>query len=233
MVLEQLRDGAQRQLSVLNDGGTRRLVFMLCLPLLDGVFATLLVTGAVETFSDVIAVALTIFSGAGALAVLYSHADSRDEAKRMVYGAAPVLLTGALLVALIAPIYEQLFHIQRLRYAAGLALMVIAGHMAELDLAEKFSTPAIILTGLVLSVKNSAALVFSPGYLAPAVFTAAASLTALYAATYLVGRDLELGYIERGSSIVLLIIGLSMFGVSLPSELGLAVFLASVVASLA
>ncbi|MFB6077340.1 MAG: hypothetical protein ABEK12_04385, partial [Candidatus Nanohaloarchaea archaeon] len=62
MVLDHLDDGAQR------------LVLVLCLPLVDGVFATLLVTGALKTFADVVAVALTIFAGAGSLAVLYSHA---------------------------------------------------------------------------------------------------------------------------------------------------------------
>jgi hypothetical protein len=233
MVLEQLKDGAQWQLSVLDDEGAKRLIFMLCLPLLDGVFATLLVTGAVQTFTDIVAVSLTIFSGAGALAVLYSHAETKKEAKMMVYKAAPALLFGALIVALVAPIYEQLFHVNRLRYAAGLALIVIAGDMAEIDLAEKFSTPAIILTGLVLSVKNTAVLSFSLSYLVPALFTALTAVATLYAATYLTGRDLNMAYIQKGSSIVLLIIGLSMFGVSLPSELGLAVFAASVMASLA
>jgi len=233
MVLEKLKDGAQWQLSVLDDKGTRRLIFVLCLPLLDGVFATLLVTGAISTFTDIVAISLTIFSGAGALAVLYSHAESRVEAKNMVFKATPALLVGAFLIALIAPIYEQLFYINRLRYAAGLALLVIAGHMAEIDIAEKFSTPAIILTGLVLSVKTSAAASLSLSYVVPALFTALAAAATLYVATYLTDRDMNMAYIEKGSSIVLVIIGLSMFGVSLPSELGLAVFAGSVLASLA
>ena len=232
MVLEQLNDGAQRQLQVFNDEAVKRLVFILCLPLIDGVFATLLVTGAVSTFTNIIAVALTIFSGAGALAVLYSHADTRAEAKSIVLRASPFLIGGAALVASVAPIYEQLFHVQRLQYAAGLALIVIAGKLAEVDLADKFSVPAVIATGLVLSVRSPSTLQFSLVYLAPALLTSLTAIAVLYASTYLTGRNMTMSYIQKGSAVVLLLISLSMFGVSVPSELGLAVFAVSVAASL-
>lgn len=232
MVLEQLRDGAQRQLSAL-DEGTRQLIFVLCLPLIDGVFATLLVTGAVSTFTDAVSVALTIFSGAGALAVLYSHSRTRREAVSMVSKAAPALVAGALAVAMVAPIYEQLMHVQRLEIAAGLALLVIAGKLAEVDAAERFSVPAVIVTGLALSVRNPSALAVDSAYLAPAALTALTACAVLYAGTLLAGRDLSISYIRKGSALVLLLISASMFGVSVPAELGLAVFAGSVVASLA
>ncbi|PSG99967.1 MAG: hypothetical protein BRC28_01840 [Nanohaloarchaea archaeon SW_4_43_9] len=114
----------------------RKLIFILCLPLVDGVFATLLVTGAVETFSDIVSVALTVFTGAGALAVLYSCSETRKEATRTVLQAAPYLVVGAILISLVAPIYEQLFFIERLRYAAGLALFAIAVKMGGLEVGE-------------------------------------------------------------------------------------------------
>jgi hypothetical protein len=232
MVLEQLKDGAQRQLQVFNDEGVKQLVFILCLPLVDGVFATLLVTGAVETFTDIVAVALTVFSGAGALAVLYSHSNTQAEAKSIVLRAAPFLVAGAALIASVAPIYEQLFYTQRLQYAAGLALLVISGKLAEVDLADKFSVPAIILTGLVLSIKSPSGIHFSMAYMLPALMTSLTAVLALYASSYLTGRNLTMSYIQKGSAVVLVLISLSMFGVSVPSELGLAVFAASVAASL-
>ncbi len=230
MVLEQLRDGASRHLTA--DEGTRRLVFILCLPLIDGVFATLLVTGAVSTFSDVVAVGLTIFTGAGALAVLYSYADTRQEARIMVLKATPPLIIGAVAVAIVAPVFEQLFYVSRLRYAAGLALLVIASHLAEVRIAEKLSTSAVILTGLVLSVKNPAALGFSLQYLVPAVSTVLIAIIGLYAASYLADRGMNILYVKRGGALVLLFIAASQFGYDLPSELGLAVFAVSVFASL-
>lgn len=231
MVLERLNDGAERQLLAL-DEDTKRLVTILCLPLVDGVFATLLVTGTINTFSDVVSVALTIFTGAGALAVLYSSAETKREAKRMVLQAAPLLMLGALAVSLVAPVFEQLFYVERLRYAAGLALLTIALHMFEVDLAEKMSIPAIILTGMVLSIKNPGAMAFSLEYVAPALLTSLTAVTALYAASFVSQERMTLSYIKRGGGIVLVLIAMSQFGYEMPSELGLAVFGLSVVVSL-
>lgn len=230
MVLEQLKYGASRHM--IEDEGTKRLLFILCLPLVDGVFATLLVTGAISTFSGILAVALTVFTGAGAVAVLYSHADSKQQAKRMVGEVAPYLLAGALAVSLVAPVFEQLFHIERLRYAAGLALLVIASKMYGLRFSDKLSVPAILLTGVVLSVKNPGALVLSLEYVLPAVATVTVAIIGLYGAAAIGTDRMNLEYVRKGGAVVLVTIAASMYGLNVPSELGLAVFAASVVVSL-
>ena len=234
MVLDQLRDGASRHLSAYlpTDEDSRRLVFILCLPFVDGVFATLLVSGAIDTFSSIVSIALTIFTGAGALAVLYSSTESRYEAKKMVDQAAPLLIAGAVAVSLVAPVFEQLLYVERMSYAAGLALLVISLKMLEVDLAEKLSVPAIILTGLVLSAKNLSAIALSLEYLVPAVLTAVVALVGLYAASLLNPERINLDYIQRGGALVLGIIALSMFGLPVPSGLSLTVFALSVVVSL-
>lgn len=234
MVLDQLSDGASRHLSAYlpTDQDARRLMFILCLPLVDGVFATLLVSGAINTFSSIVSIALTIFTGAGALAVLYSSTESRQEAKRMVNQAAPTLVVGAVIVSLIAPVFEQLIYVDRMSYAAGLALLVISLKMLEVDIAERFSVPAIILTGLVLSAKNLSALAFSLEYVAPAVLTVTVAIIGLYAASMLNPERINLDYIQRGGALVLGIIALSMFGLPVPSGLSLTVFALSVVVSL-
>lgn len=212
MVLDETTDGA------------KRLILVLCLPLVDGVFATLLVTGTLQTFSDVIAVALTVFTGAGALAILYSYAETRAEARQMVRTAAPFLFLGAAAIALVAPVFEQLFYVHRLQYAAGLALLVIAAQLLEVSVAKKFSTPGIILTGFLLSLRNPDALSLSLTYLGPAVVTATVAIAGLYAATYVRADRLSLGYVRRGGGIAVLTIALSQFGVQIPSELGIAAF---------
>jgi len=234
MVLVQLRDGASGHLGVSGwmDEDARRLIFILCLPLVDGVFATLLVSGAVSTFSSIVSIALTIFTGAGALAVLYSSTDSRQEAKKMVDQAAPTLIAGAVLVSLVAPVFEQLLYVERMSYAAGLALIVISLKMLEVDIAEKFSVPAIILTGLVLSAKNLSAITLSLEYVLPAVLTVTVAILGLYAASLLNPERIHLGYIQKGGAVVLGIISLSMFGLPVPSGLSLTVFALSVVVSL-
>lgn len=198
---------------------------------MDGVFATLLVTGAVQTFSDVIAVALTIFTGAGALAVLYSCSENRKQATRTVLQTAPYLVLGALAVSLVAPIFEQLFFIERLRYAAGLALLTIAVKMGGLDIGDWLSVPAIIITGMMLSVRSPSSLALSVEYILPALGTAAVALATLLFASRLDTSRLDLNYIRKGGALVLVSIALSMYGFSIPSEAGLAVFALSVFAS--
>jgi hypothetical protein len=234
MVLDQLIDGASRHLDVsgLMDEDARRLIFILCLPLVDGVFATLLVSGAIDTFSSIVSIALTIFTGAGALAVLYSSTESRQEAKKMVDRSAPVLMAGAVLVSLVAPVFEQLLYIERMRYAAGLALLVISLKMFEVDWAENLSVSTVIITGLALSVKNISALAFSLEYVAPAALTSGVAVLGLYAASLLNPERISLGYIQKGGALVLGILSLSMFGLPVPSGLGITVFALSIVASL-
>lgn len=222
MVLDELR---------LNEGA-QRLALVLCLPLIDGVFATLLITGAVATFSNIVVVALTIFTGAGALAVLYSHAESKAHARRMVRQVTPILLTGTVIVALIAPVFQDLFHVYRLQYAAALVVLAIAAQLLGLRYADKFSPHAIVLTGFVLSLKNPGAVTYSLTYLAPALITAAIALTGLYLAAGLDPARINLAYVQKGGALVLILIALSLFGLNVPSELTLTVLGGSIAAAL-
>ncbi|MFB6192974.1 MAG: DUF5794 domain-containing protein [Candidatus Nanohaloarchaea archaeon] len=220
MVLDFLDDGAQR------------LLFVLTLPLVDGVFATLLVTGAVQTFSDVVNISLTVFSGAGSLAVLYSYAENRYQAREMVSKVAPVLVVGALVVAIIAPVFGSIFYVSRLKYATGLALISIAASIAGLKAAERLPVPAIILTGLIVSVKSPSAISLSLKYVLPALVTALFAVIVLYAATLVEVDRMDLDYIRSGGALVLALIALTQFGLAIPSELGLAVLAFSIFASL-
>ncbi len=213
------------------DEGVRKLIFILCLPLIDGVFATLLVTGSVQTFSDIVTVALTIFTGAGALAVLYSYSGSVKEARQMVLQAAPVLLAGAAVVSLVAPVFGQVLYVERMKIAAGLALVVISLELAGLELAEKFSVPGILLTGGLLSVGTPEGLYLSLQYLLPALYTASIAVIVLSGASFLRGMNLRISYIRKGGAVALLAIGISLFGVNIPSNVSLVAVAASFLAS--
>ena len=229
MVLERLNPGAPRQLL---DDSSRKLAFILCLPLIDGVFATLLVTGAVNTFSQMLNIAITIFTGAGALAVLYSEASNRKEAVQMVNNVIPVLLAGVIAVALIAPIFEQLFRTELLKYAAGLAISSIALQLADIEIAERIPPTAVILTGLLLSYQGPVNLVLTVEYVLPALGTALIAITGLYLATGLKKYGMNLQYIRYGGSAVLGIIAMSLFGLNVPENIGPFVFMLSVLVSL-
>ncbi len=230
MVLDQLRDGASRHLSAARlDEGTKELAFILGLPLIDGVFATLLVTGAVSTFSQAITVALSIFTGAGAIAVLYSNSDSRSEARRMVGKVAPVILVGALLVSLVAPVFRSLFYVQRLELAAGLVLLLIAGKMFGIELAEKISPASILVTGMVLSLQSPSSFSFSMSYAAPALLTAGTALAVLYLLAVVRPPSMNTYYLRVGSAVALLVLSATLFGASIPSNLATAVMIGSLV----
>ena len=204
----------------------------MCLPLIDGVFATLLVTGAVNTFSQMINVAVTVFAGAGAIAVLYSESECRREALRMINSVLPVLVMGALVIALFAPIFETVFQTSLLKYAAALAVGSIALQLADISFAENFPPTAIIVTGLVLSFQGISNLSLTLVYIAPALITVGIAVAGLYIATYLKKYTLNLDYIRYGGSAVLLIISLSLFGVKIPNSAGPLVFATSIVLSI-
>ena len=150
----------------------------------------------------------------------------------MVEQVAPFLLGGAVFIALIAPVFASVFYMERLKYATGLAIIAIAAHILELDVAENFPVPAIIVTGLVVSVQRPSAVAPSLEYVVPALGTTLLATAVLYSATLLDMDRMDLDYIRRGGAMVLFLIGVSQFGVAVPSELGLAVLAASVVISL-
>lgn len=231
MVLEKIHSGAPRHVLALDDG-SRKLAFILCLPLIDGVFATLLVTGAVNTFSQMINVAVTIFTGAGALAVLYSESESRKDAVRMINNVIPILLIGVVSIALVAPIFEQMFRTSLLKYAAGLAILSIAAQLANIEMAENIPPNAVILTGLVLSYQGVGGLALTLSYVSPAIITAGMAILGLYAATALKKYEMDLKYVRYGGALVLAIIAISLFGYEVPMNLGPIVFVFSILMSL-
>lgn len=188
-------------------------------------------TGAVQTFSEILTVALTIFTGAGALAILYSEAEDQVEAQKMVKQITPYLISGAVLVALVAPVFEQLFYISRLRYAAAIAVAVIALKISEVSLAEKFTVPSILVTGMALSLKQPGSIVLTASYLIPALLTVTVAVAALYLATYIDPERLDLDIIRGAGTLVLLIISLSLVGLNIPSNLSLAVISMGLVAA--
>ncbi len=232
MTLDSLTDGAQRQLHGYMDSPTKSLVTILCLPLVDGVFVTMLVGESLQGLTDILSIALTIFAGAGALAVLYSTTDSSKEARITVLKAAPVLILGALSISLIAPVYSQMVNVQMMEQVAGLALLAIAGKMYGISRVEDVSVPVIVITGLVVSFQNPSSLALTLSYVQEALFTVLTALTVLMAATF-VDRDLiRLSGFRKGASAVLVSLALPMFGIGLPQNTAILMLLASLVYSL-
>ena len=232
MTLDSLTRGAQRHLQGFFDADTRRLATILCLPLVDGVFATMLVTGSLSSVSQMISVALTIFAGAGALAVVFSMEGDRSEVRLKVLKASAVLVLGSALVALVAPVYRQLVAISVMREVAAIALLVIAGKLAGISLAERVPVPVVVATGLLLAARQPSNLALTASYLVPAVLTAASASAVLFVATY-IGKDLmRLSALKKGAAAVLVLIAASVLGVGIPSDLTVLTLSATLVYSL-
>lgn len=206
------------------DESSRQLLTVAGLPLVDGVFATLLISGSITGLSSVLSFALTIFAGAGSLAVLFSQSENRKDARRIVYSITPYLFSGALAVALLAPVFNQIFAVSTLQYVAGATLMLIALKLAEVDLADRIKTHWILIPGLIVSFQGFNSLAFSLNYLIPAVSTVGAACLVLLGFSFMQEIKLNLTLIRKGSALVLTVFSLSMFGAGIPGNTGLAIF---------
>jgi len=232
MTLDSLTDGAQRHVHGYMDSPTKSLITILCLPLVDGVFVTMLVSGSMQSLSSIFSIAITIFAGAGALAVLYSTTEDSKHARITVLKAAPILVLGAVIVSLIAPVYSQLVNVEIMKQVAGLALLAIAGKMYGVRRVESVSVPVIVVTGLVVSLQNPSSLSLTFSYVYEAFFTVLIALMILMAAT-LISRDLiRLSAFRKGASAVLVSLALPMLGIGLPQNTPILMLSASLAYSL-
>lgn len=230
MVLEKLEIGAPWQLQDF-DEDTRRLSYMLLLPLFDGVFATMLVSGYLKSLPSILNVAFTIFAGAGALTVIYSEAETAKQAREMIVKIAPLVIAGSIITGVFAPAFESLLYLDRLKIVSGLAVGMIALEIAGVEKLEKVSIPGVVGLGLLLSLRPQPDIVFTLEYLMPSVLTVSIALSGLYAASFL-GDRIKVDYMRKGGALVLLLISGSLLGLKIPSEAGLVVLAVSMAASL-
>ena len=135
--------------------GTRLLATVMALPLLDGIFAALVLAGAVSSILGMIEVGLLIFGGSATLAVVLAEMDGsrRDRARN-------VLLVGALVVPLaavqatIAPTIQSLLSMAIFERFAALVILAIAAKTASATVGEYLPRPSVIIgLGLVASFR--------------------------------------------------------------------------------
>ncbi len=230
MVLEKLEIGAPWQLLDFDDD-TRRLSYMLLLPLFDGVFATMLVSGYLKGLPSILNVAFTIFAGAGAITVVYSEAETASKARRMILKISPVIIAASMATAVLAPAFRSMLYLGRLEIVSGIAVGVIGLQIAGIEKMEKLSVPVLIGIGLLASIRPDPQIAFTLKYLVPSIATVTIALAGLYLASYL-GDRICVEYMQKGGALVLLIISASLLGMNIPPEAGLVVLAASLVASL-
>jgi len=229
--------GVWRLLTAQFDAPTRALILATGLPLVDGVFPSVILAGTLSTMSGVLVTAGTIFGGPWMLTIVLSEmaGDSVGCRLRRVAQTACIVIPAAGLVAVGAPTIAGLLAMDVFHVASAAVLFTVGGSIANDGLAELLPAPrSIVAVGSVCSVGVNIArggtvtpeLVVDPVLIGQALMTAgAAFLLAVVAAVVAPRVDGRLS-IERfrlGSGIALAVVPLSIAGV-VPSLASLAVF---------
>ena len=137
--------------------GTRLLGTVMALPLLDGIFAALVITGAVSGILGMVEVGLLIFGGSATLAVVLAEMEgSRSDRVRNILLVGALVIPLATLQAAVAPTVESMLALGIFKRFAALVILAIAAKTASATIGEYLPTPgAIIGLGLVASLRPS------------------------------------------------------------------------------
>lgn len=199
---------------------TRLLAVVMLLPLVDGVFAALVLAGALESTAGILEVGLLIFGGSAMVAVILAEMDHppRQQAK-IVLGIGVVMVTGAAVQAALAPTIESVLNMIVFERFAALVILSVAATTASSRLSEYLPGPAVIVAlGLIASISPSGAtLSFQADLELTARAMAAAGLGVAFAlvialtSPYL-RNAVDIDRFRFGSAVALGVLAFSVFG---------------------
>jgi hypothetical protein len=206
-------------------GDTRLLATVMCLPLVDGIFAALVVAGALTVPFGIVETGLLIFGGSATVAVVLAEMDGtvREQATTILALGA-VLLPAAALEAALAPTIWALVDDAVFHRFAGLVILAVAAKTASAQVGEYLPRPAVIIgLGLVASFQPTGVeVVFAadPWLIARGVAAAAVGVGFALAVALLGPRlrgAVDLDMFRFGSSVALGMLALSVWGL-IPTE---------------
>ncbi|MFB6235481.1 MAG: DUF5794 domain-containing protein [Halopenitus sp.] len=201
-------------------GATKLLATVMALPLIDGIFAALVLAGALSTPVGILETGLLIFGGSATMAVILAEMEGTRRQQM-----ASVLLIGALIIpvaaiqAAIAPTLASLLNLDIFQRFAGLVILAIAAKTASSKVGEILPAPGVIIVlGLVASFQPSGAtiqftsdpMVVARGAAAAAVGVAFALGVAI-ASPQLRGR-VNIDRFRFGSAVALGVLALPILG---------------------
>ncbi|GGL57427.1 DUF5794 domain-containing protein [Halocalculus aciditolerans] len=220
-------------------GATRLLATVMLLPLVDGIFAALVLAGALDSPAGIIQTGLLVFGGSATVAVILAEMepDTRTQLKAVALVGVPLVVIAALEAAL-APTIESMLSLEVFERFAALVILAIAAKTASARIGEYLPSPAVIVgLGFVASATFGGvelAVQYDPMLMARA---AAAALVGVgFAASVVVFQPylyhlLDIDRFRFGSAVALGTLALSLFNVGVPEYVPLPVFLvASVLA---
>jgi hypothetical protein len=220
--------------------GTRLLATVMALPLLDGIFAALVLAGAVSTVLGMLEVGLLIFGGSATVAVVLAEMEgSRTDQVKKVLLVGLLVVPLAALQAAVAPTVESVLAMPIFERFAALVIVAIAAKTASASIGEYLPSPGVIIgLGMIASFRPGGfefAVVAEPLYVAygtgaAAVGVAVALAVAVFA-PWLRG-NVDIDRFRFGSAVALGVLPLTLLGL-IPSEAPLALAVLGVTALLA
>ncbi|GGL30124.1 hypothetical protein GCM10009037_12250 [Halarchaeum grantii] len=221
-------------------GATRLLATVMLLPLVDGIFAALVLSGALTQTTTVgslviptgiLQIGLLVFGGSATVAVVLvdMQGSRREKAQSVLLVGVPLVL-GSLAVAALAPTVASLLDTGVFERFAAFVVLAIAAKTASTRIGDYLPSPGVIVAlGLLASVRPSSfALVVDVD---PTIVAGAAG-AATVAVAFALGvallephlrRLLDIDRFRFGSAVALGTLALSLFGI-VPDGAALPVF---------
>ena len=137
----------------------RLLAAVMALPLVDGVFVSVVLGGALDSVVGIVEVGLLVFAGSATVAVILAEMDeSPREQVRVVLGVGAVVIVGAAVVAALAPAIESAIEMAVFERFAALVVLAVAATTASSRVGEYLPGPALIVAlGVVASLSPAEA----------------------------------------------------------------------------
>jgi len=138
-------------------GATKLLATVMLLPLIDGIFAALVLAGALDTVAGIVQVGLLVFGGSATLAVILAEMDGtrREQATTVLAVGIPLILLAAIEAAA-APTFETLLDTGVFHRFAAIVILAIAAKTASATIGEYLpSAGTIVAFGLIASLHLS------------------------------------------------------------------------------
>lgn len=198
---------------------TKLLATVMALPLLDGIFAAIVLAGGLESVAGIIQVGLLVFGGSATIAVVLSEfdGDRRTDVVRVLAVGLPLVLVAGLEAALAPTIASALDVVIFERFAA-LVVVAVAAKTVSARVGDLLPRPsAIVALGLLASLRPAqATLVYNPDPELVGAAAAAALIGTLFAVGVVVFRPTlhELLAVDRfrfGSAVALGMLAVSLF----------------------
>jgi hypothetical protein len=219
------------------DEPTRLLCLAMGLPLVDGVFASLVLSDALSAPSALIVTGCTVFGGPWMLTVVVGEMAGEPVRRRLarVVGVSALVIPAAGLEALVAPTVASLLHLGVFQAFSALIVLTVGAMIANGNLAARLPAPRwLVVLGVITSV--AANLLVGPA-ISPVItvdvallgraMTAAGLAAGLAVGAAVAGPTLDawldLEAFRTGSGLALALVPFSIAGI-LPGLASLAVF---------